>query len=55
MVNILALEGWRIVFVGSYVADLLAGALLVNNGTFAAESTSAVVFISGGLAQPGWR
>ena len=29
--------------------------LLANNDTFYAESTSAVVFISGGLAQPGWR
>ena len=53
--NIRALAGWRIVFVGSCVADSLAGAPLANNNTFAAESTSALVFISGGLAQPGWR
>ena len=53
--NILAPEGWRIVFVGSCVSDSLAGAPLANNNTFVAESNSAVVFISGGLAQPGWR
>ena len=55
LVNILAPEGWRIVFVGSYVADSMAGALLVNNNMFSAESSSAVVFMSGKLANPGWR
>ena len=55
VVNILAPAGWRIVLVGSCVADSLAGAPLANNETFAAESTSVVVFISGGLANLGWR
>ena len=55
VVNILAPEGWRIVFVGISVADSLAGAPLSNNDTFAAESTSAVVFISGELSHLGWR
>ena len=55
LVNILALAGWRIVFVGSCVAESMAGASLANNDTFTAESTSVVVFISGGLAQTGWR
>ena len=55
VVNILAPEGWRIVFVGSCVADLLARAPLANNKMFADESNSALVFISGGLSQPGWR
>ena len=53
--NILAPEGWIIVFVGSCVADSIAGASLANNDTFAAESTSVVVFILGVLAHPGWR
>ena len=44
-----------IVFVRSCVADLLDGAPLAKNDTFAAESTSVVVFISGGFAHPGWR
>ena len=55
LVNILDPVGWRIFFVGSCVTDSMAGAPLANNDTFAAESTSAVVFISGGLAHPGWR
>ena len=55
LMNILAPSGWRTVFVGSCVADLMAGASLANNDKFAAESTSVVVFISDGLAQPGWR
>ena len=55
VVNIRALDGWRIVLVGSCVAGSLAGAPLANDNTFSAESTSAVVFISGGLAHPGWR
>ena len=55
VVNICAPAGWNIVFVGSCVADSLAGAPLANNHTFAAESTSAAMFMSGGLAQPGWR
>ena len=42
-------------FVGSCVADSLAGSPLANNKMFADESTSALVFISGGLAQLGWR
>ena len=41
-------------FVGSCVADWLAGALLSNNDAFAAEYNRAVVFMSGGLSQPGW-
>ena len=53
--NIRATEGWRIVFVGSCVADLLDGAPLDNNDAIDDESTSAVVFIPGGLAHPGWR
>ena len=55
VVNIGAPAGWRIIFVGSCVVESLAGAPLANNDTFATESTSAVVFMSGGLAQPGWR
>ena len=55
VVNILAPVDWRIIFVESCAADSLAGAPLANKNTFAADSTSAVVFISGGLAQPGWR
>ena len=55
LMNILAPAGCRIVFVGSCVTYLMAGALLANNDTFADESTSGVVFISGGLVQPGWR
>ena len=42
-------------FVGCCVADSMAGLPLANNDTFAAESTSAVVFMSGGLAYPSWR
>ena len=55
VMNILAPAGSRIVFVGSCVANSLAVALLANNDTFSAESTSAVVFMSGGLAHMGWR
>ena len=55
LVNIFALAGWRIFFVGSCVYDSMAGASLANNYTFSSESTSAVVFISGGLEQPGWK
>ena len=55
VVNIRAPEGWNIVCVGSCVADSLAGAPLDNNYMIADESTSAAVFISGGLAHPGWR
>ena len=55
LMNILAPAGCRIIFVGSCVADSLAGAPLANNDTFASESTSVVVFISGGLANLGWR
>ena len=53
--NIRGPEGWKIVIVGSCVADLLDGAPLDNNDTIDDESTSAAVFISGGLAHPGWR
>ena len=42
-------------FFGSCVADSMAGAPLANNNMLAAESTSVVVFISGGLARPDWR
>ena len=45
LVNIRAPAGWRIAFVGICVANLIAGALLANNNTFAAESTSVLVFI----------
>ena len=55
LLKIRAPEGWRIVFVGSCGKDSLDGAPLANNNTFAAESTSAVVFVSGGLAQLDWR
>ena len=55
LVNIFAPEGWTIVFVGGCVAYSIYGAPLDNNDTFAAKYTSAVVFIPGGLAQPGWR
>ena len=48
-------EGWTIVFVGGCVAYSIYGAPLDNNDTFAGKYTSAVVFIPGGLAQPGWR
>ena len=44
MVNILAPVGWRIVLLGSYVADSLSGAVLANKDMFANEYTSAVVF-----------
>ena len=53
VVDIRVPAGWKIVFVGSCVADSLAGAPLANNNTFAAESTSAVVLISSELAHPG--
>ena len=53
--NILAQAGCRKFCVGSCVSDSMAGAPLANNDTFAAESNSVVVFILGGLAQPGWR
>ena len=55
VVNILAPAGWRIVFVESYVFDSMVGAPLANNDMFADESTSAAVFIAGGLAQLGCR
>ena len=42
-------------FVGSCVADSLDGAPLANSDIFASGYTSAVVFISGVLAHPGWR
>ena len=55
VVNIRDPSGWRIFFVGSCVADSLAGAPLDKNYMFAAESASVVVCISGGLAHPGRR
>ena len=42
-------------FVESYGFDSMAGAPLANNDMFADESTSAAVFIAGGLAQLGCR
>ena len=54
VVNILSSEGWRIVLVGiCCVAESLSGAPLAYKDMFAADSTSAVVFIPGGLAQSG--
>ena len=55
VVDIRVPAGWKIVFVGSCVADSLAGAPLANNDKFATESTREVVFISGGLEHPGCR
>ena len=55
VLNIRAPAGWNIVFVGSCVSDSLPGAPLSNNNTFTDESNGAVMFMSDGLAHPGWR
>ena len=52
-VNFFPPDGWRIVFVGSWIVEKLDGAPLARRETFAAESIRAVVFRSGGLEQPG--
>ena len=42
VVNIWAPEGWRIVLVGNWGVDSLAGTLSESSDTFATESTKAV-------------
>ena len=52
MVNIRVPAGWMLVFVGSWMSASIASALVFSSDTFAAESTSAVVFKLGGFEQP---
>ena len=52
MVDMRAPAGWMIVFVGSWMSASVDGALVFSSDTFAAESTSPVVFKSGGFEQP---
>ena len=52
VVNMRPPAGWIMVFVGSCNDVSSAGASDESKETFAAESTSAVVFKFGGLVQP---
>ena len=52
-VNMFSPDGWRIVFVGSWLAAWLDSAPLASREKNSAESISVVVFKSLGLEQPG--
>ena len=51
--NIFSPDGWRTVFVGSWIVKKLDDAPLASREKFAVESIRVVVFRSGGLEQPG--
>ena len=53
VMNIWAPGGWRIVLVGNWGVNLLAGALSASSDTFATESTKAVLLRFLGFPHPG--